>query len=279
MAIMKTRITVIVDNISNMGIDGEWGLSILVEYVDKLILVDTGASDLFLKNMERLGIDVRNIDYAVLSHAHYDHSNGIPAFFDNNTKAKLYLRNGTAEDCYAKKFFFKKYIGIPKNLLRDYPDRIEMVSGDYRIIDGVYLIPHKTNGLSSIGKREMMYRRTLNGWLPDDFSHEQSLVLDTDKGLVIINSCSHGGAANIISEVQTTFPEKHVYGLMGGFHLFNKSNDEIRKLAKKINNTGIEYVCTGHCTKERAYSILKEELGDKLEQMKVGYQIDFSLQQ
>ena len=279
MAIMKTRITVIVDNISNMGIDGEWGLSILVEYVDKLILVDTGASDLFLKNMERLGIDVRNIDYAVLSHAHYDHSNGMPAFFDNNTKAKLYLRNGTAEDCYAKKFFFKKYIGIPKNLLRDYPDRIEMVSGDYRIIDGVYLIPHKTNGLSSIGKREMMYRRTLNGWLPDDFSHEQSLVLDTDKGLVIINSCSHGGAANIINEVQTSFPEKHVYGLMGGFHLFNKSNDEIRELAKKINNTGIEYVCTGHCTKERAYSILKEELGDKLEQMKVGYQIDFSLQQ
>ena len=275
MAIMKTRITVIVDNISNMEIDGEWGLSILVEYADKLILVDTGASDLFLKNMERLGIDVRNIDYAVLSHAHYDHSNGMPAFFANNTKAKLYLRNGTAEDCYAKKFFFKKYIGIPKNLLRDYPDRIEMVSGDYRIIDGVYLIPHKTNGLSSIGKREMMYRRTLNGWLPDDFSHEQSLVLDTDKGLVIINSCSHGGAANIISEVQTTFPEKHVYGLIGGFHLFNKSNNEIHELAKKINNTGIEYVCTGHCTKERAYSILKEELGDKLEQMRVGYQIDF----
>ena len=276
---MRTKITVIVDNISNMGIDGEWGLSLLVEYADKMILVDTGASDLFLKNMERLGIDVKDIDHAVLSHAHYDHSNGMPAFFDNNTKAKLYLRNGTAEDCYAKKFFFKKYIGIPKNLLRDYPDRIEMVSGDYRIIDGVYLIPHKTNGLSSIGKREMMYRRTLNGWLPDDFSHEQSLVLDTDKGLVIINSCSHGGAANIISEVQTTFPEKHVYGLMGGFHLFNKSNDEIRELAKKINNTGIEYVCTGHCTKERAYSILKEELGDKLEQMKVGYQIDFSLQQ
>ena len=279
MAIMRTRITVIVDNISNRGIDGEWGLSVLVEYTDKLILVDTGASDLFLKNTEKLGIDVKDIDYAVLSHAHYDHSNGMPAFFDNNTKAKFYLRNGTAEDCYAKRFFFTKYIGIPKNVLSDYPDRIEMVSGDYKITDGVYLIPHKTKGLSDIGKREMMYRRTVNGWLPDDFSHEQSLVLDTDKGLVIINSCSHGGAANIINEVQTTFPEKHVYGLIGGFHLFNKSNNEIRELAKKINNTGIEYVCTGHCTKERAYSILKEELGNKLEQMKVGYQMDFSLQQ
>ena len=230
-----------------------------------------------MKNMERLGIEVKDIDYAVLSHAHYDHAKGMPAFFDNNTKAKFYLRNGTAEDCYAKKFFFKTYIGIPKNVLSDYPDRIEMVSGDYEMIDGVYLIPHKTKGLSDIGKREMMYRRTVKGWLPDDFSHEQSLVLDTDKGLVIINSCSHGGAVNIINEVQKTFPEKHVYGLIGGFHLFNKPNNEIRELAKKINSTGIEYVCTGHCTKERAYSILKEELGDKLEQMKVGYQMDFSL--
>ena len=272
---MISKITVIVDNISNMGIDGEWGLSILAEYADTKILVDTGASDLFLKNMEILGIDVRDIDYAVLSHAHYDHANGMPSFFDRNTKAKFYLRSGSAEDCYAKKFFFKKYIGIPKNVLRDYPDRIEMVSGDYKVIDGVYLIPHKTKGLSEIGKREMMYRRTGNRWLPDDFSHEQSLVLDTDKGLVIINSCSHGGAANIINEIQATFPEKHVYGLIGGFHLFNKSDSEIRELAKKIKNTGIEYVCTGHCTKNRAYSILQEELGDKLEQMKVGYQVDF----
>lgn len=273
--IMRTRITVIVDNISNKGVDSEWGLSILVEYAGKMILVDTGASDLFLKNMERLGIDVRDIDYAVLSHAHYDHSNGMSAFFEKNTKAKFYLRDGTAEDCYAKRLFFKIYIGIPKKVLSKYPDRIEMVSGDFELIDGVYLIPHKTEALSDIGKREMMYRRTATGWAPDDFSHEQSLVLDTDKGLLIINSCSHGGAANIINEVQTTFPEKHVYGLIGGFHLFNKPNDEIRELARKIKGTGIEYVCTGHCTKERAFSILKEELGDKLEQMKVGYQIDF----
>lgn len=274
---LRTRITVIVDNITNMGIPGEWGLSILVEYADQKILVDTGASDLFLKNMEKLGIDVEDIDYAMLSHAHYDHANGMPAFFEHNTKAKFYLRDGTAEDCYAKKFFFRKYIGIPKNVLGDYSDRIEMVSGDYKIVDGVYLIPHKTKGLSAIGKREMMYRRTGDGLLPDDFSHEQSLVFETAKGLVIINSCSHGGAANIINEVQKTFPEKHVYGLIGGFHLFNKSSGEIRELAKKIKNTGIEYVCTGHCTKNRAYHILEEELGDKLEQMKVGYQIDFPL--
>lgn len=274
---MKTSIMVIVDNISNMGMSGEWGLALLVEYGDQKILVDAGASDLFLKNMAGLGIDVKDVDYAVLSHAHYDHANGMPAFFENNTKAKLYLRSAAAEDCYTKKFFFKRYIGIPKKMLRNYSDRIEMVSGDYRLMDGAYLIPHKTKGLSEVGKREMMYRRTENGWLPDDFAHEQSLVLETDKGLVIINSCSHGGAANIINEVQATFPEKHVYGIIGGFHLFNKSDAEIKALAKKISDTNIEFVCTGHCTMNRAYGILKEELGDKVEQLKVGYRMDFSL--
>ena len=272
---METKITVIVDNISAEGIEGEWGLSLVVERDGKKILVDAGQSNLFLDNMKKLGIDVGDIDYAVLSHAHYDHANGMPAFFMNNKKATLYVRDCVAADCYAKKGFFRKYIGIPKKMLKDFPDRIEKVSGDYKVTDGVYLIPHKTAGLGELGKNELMFRRVNRRWVVDDFSHEQSLVVDTDKGLVIINSCSHGGAANIINEVQSTFPDKHVYGLIGGFHLFNKREETIRDLAGKIRDTGIEYVCTGHCTKNRAYGILKEELGDMAEQMSVGFRVEF----
>lgn len=269
----KTTITVIVDNKADNGLRGEWGLSVLVAYADRKILLDAGGSELFLKNMKSLGFDVQEIDHAVLSHAHYDHADGLPAFLDRNKSAKLYLRESTASDCYAKKFIFHKYIGIPRNLLTKYADRIETVSGDYRIMDGVYLIPHKTEGLDRIGKREMMFKKTAGGWVSDDFSHEQSLVVDTSRGLVILNSCSHGGAANIINEVKETFPGKKVYGLIGGFHLFNKSDAEIREVAGKIRDTGIEYVCTGHCTKDRAFGILKEELGDMVEQMRSGYQI------
>lgn len=271
--VMETNITIIVDNKSVEGIQGEWGLSILIRYEGKNILLDAGASNLFLENMKKLGIDVKDIDYAALSHAHYDHANGLPAFLENNEKAKLYIRSSTSTDCYAKKFIFKKYIGIPRKMLDQYSDRIEMVSGDYKFMDGVWLLPHKTKGLDSIGRRELMFRKSPSGWVPDDFSHEQSLVVDTDKGLVILNSCSHGGAANIINEVKSTFPEKKVYGLIGGFHLFNKTEEEIRELAGKIRETGIEYICTGHCTKDRAFNILKEELGDIAAQMKVGYQI------
>ena len=272
---MKTKFTVIVDNKSADGLSGEWGLSILVEYEGKKILADVGASDLFAANMKKLGFNVSDVDYAILSHAHYDHSNGMPKFFAENRKAKFYIRETTAENCYAKKFFFRKYIGIPRNIIKKYPDRIEFVSGDYELFPGAYLIPHKTPGLEKIGKREMMYLKTENGWKPDNFSHEQSLVLDTEKGLVIINSCSHGGAVNIINEIKSTFPDKHIYGLVGGLHLFNKSSEFVRKTALAIKRTGIDYVCTGHCTKDAAYEIMKKELGSRLEQLKAGLVIEF----
>lgn len=272
---METKLTVVVDNIPYGGMAGEWGLSILAEHNGKKILVDTGASELFATNLIKLGCDIKEIDYAILSHAHYDHSNGMPRFFKDNEKAKFYLRDTTSENCYFKKLLLRKYIGIPRHVLENYKDRIEMVSGDYELFEGAYLIPHKTEGLEKIGKREMMYQKTGNGWKPDDFSHEQSLVLDTDKGLVVINCCSHGGAANIIKEIKTTFPDKHVYGLIGGFHLCNKPEAEVREVSKEILKTGIDFVCTGHCTKDRAYKIMKEELSDKLTQLRVGLKMEF----
>lgn len=269
------KATVIVDNIPCAEAKGEWGLCIYIEYGDKTVLLDTGASPLFAANCRKLGLPLDKVDFAVLSHAHYDHADGIPEFFKQNQKAKMYFRDSAAADCYFKKFFIHKYIGIPKKAPSLYADRIEYAKGDTEISQGIYLIPHKTAGLSAIGKRENMYRRDENGWHPDDFSHEQSLVFDTDKGLIIFNSCSHGGAVNIINEVAATFPDKKVYALIGGFHLFNKPDSEVRQLGKKIKETGIEYVCTGHCTGKRAYSILKDELGDTVAQLHVGMVMEF----
>jgi 7,8-dihydropterin-6-yl-methyl-4-(beta-D-ribofuranosyl)aminobenzene 5'-phosphate synthase len=269
------RAMVVVDNRKNGDIQGEWGLCIYIEYGDQKILLDVGASELFVENAKKLGISLKDIDMAVLSHAHYDHANGMEAFFQNNDKAKFYLRETCDENCYFKKWFITKYIGIPKHILAKYPDRIVFAKGDMKLCEGVYLIPHKTDGLSEIGKREKMYQRKGRKWVPDDFSHEQSLVFETQKGLVIFNSCSHGGAVNIINEVASTFPDKKVYALIGGFHLFNKPVSEVQALGKKIRDTGIAYVCTGHCTGGKAYAALQEELGDKLHQLQVGLVMEF----
>lgn len=266
--------TVLIDNISCGEMEGEWGLSIYIEYNEKNILLDTGASDLFAKNAKKLGKSIESVDYAVLSHAHYDHSDSMATFFKLNSHAPFFLRKGCQENCYAKKWIFHKYIGLPKHILTDYRDRIIYADRDYEIIPGVYLIPHKTPNLKMVGKRESMYRKEHHRWVYDDFSHEQSLVFRTQKGLVIFNSCCHGGVANIINEVGATFPTEKVYGIIGGFHLFNKSEEEIKNVIQQIKDTGINYVCTGHCTKDRAYKILKNGLGDIVHQLKVGLQIE-----
>lgn len=269
------KATVIVDNIGNDIEKGEWGLSIFIEYENRKILLDVGASGLFAINAQKMNIPIEQVDYAVLSHAHYDHSDGMREYFRINKKAKFYVRDSCRENCYAKKWIFRKYIGVPKGILKDYEDRFVYAEGDYTIMEGVTLVPHKTPGLEAIGKRENMYIKDKNGFRPDNFEHEQSLVFDTQEGLVIFNSCCHGGADNIIREVAATYPDKKVLALIGGFHLFNKSEDVIRSLANRIKETGIQHVYTGHCTGKRAYDILTDELGDVMHQLKVGLVMEF----
>lgn len=268
------KATVIVDNIRNEDIVGEWGLCICIEFEGKKILLDTGASYLFAENVEKLGIDLKEIDYGVLSHAHYDHGNGMEKFFELNEKAKFFLRRACKEKCYSQKMYYKKYIGLPKGMLKKYKDRIVYASGDYTVDEGITLIPHKTEGMKEIGKKEKMYIKTIGGFKWDDFSHEQSLVLDTKEGLIIFNSCCHGGAANIINEVAATYPDKKVKALIGGFHLYKRTDEEVRELAMKIKETGIQCIYTGHCTGDKAFEILKEELGESVQQLYVGLKIN-----
>lgn len=269
------KATVLVDNIGNENTAGEWGLSFFIEYGGRKVLLDAGASGLFAENAHKLGISLAETDYAVLSHAHYDHADGMAEFFGQNTKAKLYLRESCKENCYKEEEGGWKYIGIRKGLLEKYADRIIRVSGDLEIEKGMWLIPHKTAGMERAGEREHMYLRDDDSCAVDDFSHEQSLVFDTGDGLAVFNSCSHGGADNIIAEVSDTFPGKKVRLMAGGFHLYNKSEECIRNFAEKVRATGVEQVWTGHCTGEEAYQILREELGGMVRQLKSGAEIHF----
>lgn len=280
------RATVLVDNIKGCGLKGEWGLCVYIEYEDKVVLLDTGASDLFVRNAKKLGLDLEKVDFAVLSHAHFDHADGMRPFFEINKKAPFYLQKGTEENCYEKIWLYRKYIGIPRGILREAGERIRFTEGKFQICPGVWLLPHTTPGLEAVGRRNHMYLRSSeNGgeetdrggrkWRPDDFSHEQSLVFDTEDGLVIFNSCSHGGADNIINEVKAAFPGEKIKAIIGGFHLYTRKADEVRELACSIKATGIQQVYTGHCTGGRAFAVLKEELGDMVNQLSCGLVVEF----
>lgn len=268
------KITVLSDNIGYGALRGEWGLSFHIAFNGKSYLLDTGGSELFLANAGKLGIDISGIDCAILSHAHYDHSLGMEAFFRVNTKADFFISPNAGENCYAGSGFLSKYIGLPKGVLSEYKERIRMPAGIAEIDKDVFIIPHSTNGLSKIGRRSHLYVRSGWRYLPDDFSHEQSLVFRTETGLVIFNSCSHSGADVVMAEIERAFPEEKVKAYLGGLHLFRLSEEEVRDIARKIMDTGITRVITGHCTGEKAFEVLKSNLGDAVEQFHCGMVIE-----
>ncbi len=269
----KMRAVVLVDNLTKGTLVAEWGLSIYIEYQGHKILLDTGASDRFARNAEALGIDLGKVEFGVLSHAHYDHADGMGAFFARNADACFYLREGAGENCYGKRWIFHKYIGIHRGFLKKYRDRLVFTKDSCRLIPGVNLLAHHTEGLEAYGEQNHLYIRQNGRYRADSFEHEQSLILDTKEGLVICSSCSHGGADNIIQEVVTAYPDKKIHAMIGGFHLYHTSSEDIRTLAGRIRTTGIRKIYTGHCTGQPAFEVLKEELGDQVCQLYTGLEI------
>lgn len=268
------KATVIVDNNGTETLSGEWGLSILIEKDGKTVLLDTGASELFLTNLAGLGFDVGKVDLAVLSHAHYDHGNGIAAFFGHNPQAPFYLQEGCGENCYTKVGFFRKYIGLPAGTLEKYRDRIRYCRGKTEIAEDIFLLSHTLTGEKD-GKRQHMAVRDGKRFRADAFCHEQSLVIRTEKGLVIFNSCSHGGVDKILREVSDAFPGEKLHALIGGFHLIGQSARYIHGLTARIADTGIERLITGHCTEKKGFALLKKDLGDRVEAFRVGMVMEF----
>lgn len=270
------KITVLSDNIApaKSSLKGEWGLSFHIEHEEMTYLLDTGASSLFSKNAVKLGIDLSKVDTGFLSHAHYDHSDGIEEFFELNKTAPFYISSNCEDNCYGKRFIFSKYIGIRKGLTRKYADRIIRVKGSIKLCDGVHLICHTSDNLQTIGKKTGLYKKINRKLIPDDFDHEQSLVFETEKGLVIFNSCSHAGPENILREIKSAFPENDVYAYFGGLHLYKSSEEEVRRMADVLKSSTLQLIVTGHCTGDKAYKLLKEALGDRLDQLSVGKVIE-----
>ena len=270
------KIITLIENTAPKGLTAEWGLSFYIEYGGKKYLLDTGASGRFLQNAKTLGANVSAVDAAVLSHAHYDHADGMDAFFAANEKAPFYIRACTQENCYGRALLIRRYIGIPRGILQRQASRFVRVEGDYALGEGVWLIPHKTGGLASIGKAARMSIKENGANRPDDFAHEQSLVFSCAEGLIVLNSCSHGRADNILREVRRTFPDRHIHAYIGGLHLCASSGAYIAQYGQTLAEMDTDEFYTGHCTGTRAYGILQKRLGERLHPLTTGTVLEFS---
>lgn len=277
------KITVLIENSAQSGLCAEHGLSLYIEHRGVRWLLDAGETDAFARNARVLGVDLSAVDFAVLSHSHSDHAGGLPAFFEKNGGAPLWLRAEAAGFCCGAD---GAYIGPPRELFGVWSGRLLPVqtAGPLEISDGVWLLPHSRPGLAARGSRCGLYRQCGGALLPDDFSHEQSLLFLTRAGLVVCCSCCHSGADVVIEEVMAAFPGVPVRALIGGFHLMDLEHpsalgvprEEVSALGKRLQELGIRTVVTGHCTGCAAYSILREQLGDILRPLRAGAVLELS---
>lgn len=263
------RLTVLVENGPCEGLGCEHGLSLYVEHGGRRYLVDVGASELFARNAEKLGVDVTGVDAAIVSHGHYDHTGGLEAFFALNPAAPVYLRREAALNYYGGDG--SRYIGMPEGICQRHPDRFRFTDGVVQIAPGVWLLPHITPGLAENGRRASLWREEDGKPVPDDFRHEQCVAFETEGGLVLLTSCSHAGIAVCVREALEMLPGKRVRAVVGGFHLIRSREPEtlvmdetgVRALGRELVALGVEEIYTGHCTGQTALAMLRDELKEK----------------
>ncbi|MGD8813613.1 MAG: MBL fold metallo-hydrolase [Anaerolineales bacterium] len=275
------KITTLIENTarSESTLHPEHGLSLHIAFDDRQLLFDTGASDAFSQNADRLGIDLRSVDAVVLSHYHFDHSGGLTRFFERNQSAAVYLTSPPDGDCYFKAFsLLKRYIGVDPNLLSDHGPRFSYVDEKTEILPNVHILPkiHNTHPLPK-GNKYIFIKRD-DEWLLDDFEHELICVIEDQGNLVAFTGCSHSGIINMIDTVQAAFPGRSIEAVIGGFHLtgipiFNTmagSKSEVAALGRSLLNYPVDKYYTGHCTGEKAFQVLKEVMGNKLDSLHTG---------
>lgn len=277
------KITVLMENtaLEGCGLTPEHGLSLYIEHRGKKLLLDAGSSGKFADNAQALGIDLSAVEAAALSHGHYDHADGLRRFFQINSRAKVYVRPGADGPHFSMGKDGPYFIGIHRDICTQFRDRFAAVEGLYELTEGAWLVPdmvRETSGRSD----GLLYKRGEDDFVRDDFRHEQSLVLEGEKGLVVLNSCSHGGIVNIVRGVLDQLPGKRVYAVVGGLHMaakgqgaLNCTPEYVFQVADALKELGVEEVHTGHCTGETALGLLRERFGPGCHALATGQVLNF----
>ena len=186
-------ITLIENEVSQGSTDlkAEAGLSLLIKTGKQTILFDTGSSGAFADNAEKLGVDLTTVDFVVISHAHFDHTGGLERFFQINSTAKVYIKEEAKEQYFYKLFFLKKSIGANPKVLQNYADRFIFVKEDLQIGDLIQIVTQITNQHKLPADSKHLLTKKGNQLVPDDFVHEQMLLINEGEKLYCFTGCSH----------------------------------------------------------------------------------------
>lgn len=237
----------------------EHGLSFYIETKGKRLLFDMGQTDGFAKNAKTLGLDLGQVDMAVISHGHYDHGGGLQTFLKCSQRVPVYVSSLAFGDFYNAS---DQNIGLEKGLRGN--GRLRFVEKTTQIAEGITLIPAKDlpSGIPipSCGLK----KREADRLVPDDFLHEQYLLIEEDGNRILFTGCAHRGIGNIRDAIPCDV-------CIGGFHLskLDPRGEAVAEVADGLGKTQTRYY-TCHCTGLQQYHAMKETLGDRLQYLAAG---------
>jgi len=269
------KLTVLMENSpnpENSNLKYGHGLSIYAETDNKKILYDFGLRGKVSVNSSILGIDLKSVDTAVLSHGHYDHSGDLKYFLEINSKASLYFGRNASVPRWSISKGSPRDIGIPSDTPELTGERFIEVDNLVDLEDLV-LLPAAPGVYPKPSGNSLLLCGLENDRIQDDFSDEVTAVLRGKKGLVVLTGCSHRGILNIVEQVRTYCFSCPVQALIGGFHLRDSEEKEesIRETAIKMKEMipGAE-IYTGHCTESNAGKVFKEIFGSRYNKLFTG---------
>ncbi|UFS72317.1 MBL fold metallo-hydrolase [Geomonas sp. RF6] len=277
---MKCRITVICENSAGRlsGTLGENGFCALLECGGEMLLFDSGGGLTLLHNAQRMHLDLRRVERVVLSHGHYDHTGGLYPLLQSCGRKELIAHPALFTPRYTIHEGECRSVGIPYS--RDFLAGLGAtfsLERDFReLLPGLYCtgeVPRRTpfeEGDPSLCCDAAGVERDT---VPDD----QSLVLVTRKGLLLLLGCCHAGVVNTIELARERTGVAEVYGIIGGCHLAFSSAQQLEGTVKALRAYGVRKVCGGHCTGFSAAARLERDLPGAFRPAQVGYTIECEL--
>ena len=255
--------TMLVGNITGVG---EWGFSALIEADGHRVLLDTGARpDTVLQNARDLKIDLSDVKEVILTHNHWDHVGGLMTL-----RREMMKRNPSALSVVhvARGIFYSRPAQAgEENQMIALKKEYEATGGKFieheeaaEIFPGAWLtgpVPRKypEHNWSSTGKVQ-----TSAGLVEDTIPEDQSLVLNTPEGLVVVTGCGHAGIINILTFAREQFPNQPVQAVVGGLHLFPATDEQLNWTADKLKEFKVANLMGAHCTGIEAVYRIRERL-------------------